>query len=254
MTKRRRNWGEKLFIGTSGWSYAHWRDGVFYPKGLSSYKQFEFYTQHFKTVEINSTFYRLPKVESLKRWAKIAPEGFKFVAKLNRVVTHYSKLKDCADRLYENKVIADGLGDKLAVILVQLPPSLHADHKLLKDFLALTKKKEGSWLPKLAFEFRNESWLTEETYKILTDYHATICLADWKGCEPERPNDVDFVYIRRHGPAGRYRGCYTKTHLKKDAKMIEKFLQEDKEVYVFFNNDIEGFAVRNAKELIELLS
>lgn len=242
-----------IFIGTSGWSYAHWRGGVFYPKDLPPSKQFEYYCQHFNTVEINSSFYRLPKLEYLKRWQKAAPQDFRFAAKLNRTITHYAKLRDCSERLYENKVLKEGLADKLSVILVQLPPSLKFDIKLLEGFLELTKSEHGSWLPKLAFEFRDTSWINKNTYDLLTKYSAAICLSDWQGCQVEDANDVDFVYIRRHGPSGRYRGCYTKKHLENDAKLIKRFLKEEKQLYIYFNNDIEGYAVKNAKELKQLL-
>ncbi len=246
---------DNLYIGTSGYSYKHWTGGVFYPQGLKSRDFLQFYAQHFRTVELNVSFYRLPKLEYLKRWAEITPDDFHFVAKLNRAVTHYAKLKNCEAQLRSNKVIADGLGDnKLKVVLVQLPPSLHFDDALLGDFLELTKSSAGSWLPRLAFEFRHSSWLVERTYTLLNDYNCALCLADWSGCEPSEPNDADFVYIRRHGTTGRYAGCYSQDQLKADAKKIRKYLKAGKDVYVFFNNDVKGYAVKNALELIELLS
>ena len=244
----------KFFVGTSGYSYKHWANGVFYPPGLKNADFLSFYAQHFLTVELNVSFYRLPKLEYLKKWAKITPNDFHFVSKLNRAVTHYAKLKNCQAQLLANKILLDGLGDKLKIILVQLPPSLHFDYNLLKNFLELTKTPAGNWLPKLAFEFRHQSWLTEKTYNLLNDYNCALCLADWKSCTPQKPNDVDFVYIRRHGPSGRYAGCYTEEHLKSDARKIREYLKNGKDVYVFFNNDISGYAVKNAQELIHLLS
>jgi len=245
---------DNLYIGTSGYSYKHWTNGVFYPLGLKSRDFLSFYAQHFRTVELNVSFYRLPKLEYLKRWSQITPDDFHFVAKLNRAVTHYAKLKNCEAQLRSNKVIADGLGDKLKTILVQLPPSLHSDYDLLKNFLELTKSSAGDWLPRLAFEFRHSSWLVDKTYTLLSDYNCALCLADWTSCTPAEPNDADFVYIRRHGSAGRYAGCYSQDQLRADAKKIRKYLNTCKTVYVFFNNDVKGYAIKNARELIDLLS
>jgi len=242
----------QLYVGTSGYSYRHWADGVFYPRGLRSNEYLGYYSQQFRTVEINSSFYRVPRAEYLRRWATVTAGNFVFAAKLNRQVTHYQKLRNCTEALAQNKVLRDELGSKLGPLLAQLPPSLHADHALLTDFLALLKQDSGSWIGKLAFEFRHSSWLVDRTYELLDQSDCAICLADWKSCTPTEPNDVDFVYIRRHGPEGRYAGCYTKAQLKKDAKLIEKCLQAGKAVYAYFNNDAKGYAVKNARELLEL--
>ncbi len=243
-----------LYIGTSGYSYKHWANGVFYPVGLKSSDFLSFYCQHFRAVELNVSFYRLPKLEYLQKWAKITPDDFHFSAKLNRAITHYAKLRDCEHQLSENKILIDGLGKKLKIILVQLPPRLQFDYDLLKRFLSLTETGAGSWMPRIAFEFRHSSWLVRKTYELLNDYNCAICLSDWKSCVSDKPNDVEFVYIRRHGPSGRYAGCYTIEHLKADAKNICKYLDKGKDVYVFFNNDINGYAVRNGRELMELLT
>ncbi len=245
---------DNIYIGTSGYSYKHWTNGVFYPPGMKSTEFLSFYSQHFRTVELNVSFYRLVKLEYLQKWAKITPDDFHFVAKLNRAVTHYAKLRNCEAQLLANKILRDGLGDKLRIILVQLPPSLYFDYDLLKSFLDMTKKPANDWLPKLTFEFRHPSWLTNRTYELLDEYNCALCLTDWKSCTPQEPNNADFVYIRRHGPSGKYAGCYSREHLRADARKICKYLNSGKSVYVFFNNDIKGYAVKNAFELIELLS
>jgi len=253
MTKSKRREKSNLLIGTSGFSYSHWTKGVFYPKSLKSGEYLAYFSKHFKTVELNVSYYRLPTAQTLQRWYDITPDHFRFAAKLNRQVTHYRKLRNCADALVRNKVIYDNLTDKLGPILAQLPPSLYADHGLLSDFLALLKEPAGQWLGQLALEFRHESWIVDRTYQILDEAGCAICLADWQTCTPTRANDVDFVYLRRHGPHGRYAGCYTKRQLKRDAGLVESCLADGKTVYVYFNNDMHGYAVRNAKQLAEMI-
>lgn len=238
----------KLWVGTSGYRYAHWAHGAFYPQGLKPADELSFYARHFDTFEINLSFYRLPKLENLQRWAKITPKRFVFAAKLNRTITHYRKLKDCAGTLARNRTLGEGLGKKLAVILAQLPPNFPADLSRLKDFLALLRSDAGSWIPRLAVEFRHPSWLSDDCYKILTDFGAAICLADWGSCEVRRPNDCDFVYIRRHG--GHNAGCYTEQQIHEDAKLVNQYLARGKTIFVYYNNDLNCHAIRNAGELL----
>ena len=243
----------KLLIGCSGWSYSHWGKGVFYPPQIKAAQYLEYYCQHFKTVEINNSFYRLPKSQYLDRWHQGSGRGFVFAAKIHRQITHFRKLRNCRDALKANAVLAEHLDKKLGPLLFQLPPSLHADHSLLADFLDLLASDAGSWIKQAAFEFRHESWLTDKTYELLNQAGCAICLADWHSCKVRETNDAKFVYIRRHGPSGPYAGCYTSRGLRGDAQKIVQYLLEGKDVYAYFNNDIQGYAVRNAKALQQLV-
>lgn len=240
-----------LFIGTSGYCYAHWSKGAFYPKGMKQRDYLPFYAEHFNTVELNISFYRRPIWEFLHRWAEITPSDFRFAAKLNRMVTHYQKLRNCDKTLAGEKVLREGLGEKLAVVLAQLPPNLPADTVLLKDFLDLLRTDCGRWIPRLAVEFRHPTWQTDEVYQLLSDHGVAICLADWGSTHFTRPNDAPFLYIRRH--SGQDHGCYTSDQIRQDARLIGPHLAAGKQVYVYYNNDLNAFAVRNARELAALL-
>jgi uncharacterized protein YecE (DUF72 family) len=181
----------------------------------------------------------------------MTPGEFQFAAKLNRFITHYQKLKSCEKQLEADKVLLDGLGGKLAVVLAQLPPSFPADVDVLKGFLEMVKSGVGSWIPRLAVEFRHPSWLTEEVYGVLNAYGVGICLADWGAHHVTRANEASFVYIRRH--SGWENGNYSRQQILGDAEMIRGFLREGKIVYLYYNNDANAYAVRNAREIVEAM-
>jgi uncharacterized protein YecE (DUF72 family) len=239
---------DRLLVGTSGYSYSHWGKGVFYPKGLKSTDWLSFYAGQFNTVELNVSFYRRPTLANLQRWAGVTPEKFVFAAKFNRMLTHYQKLRSCEKTLVLEKVLADGLGKKLGVVLAQLPPSFPADLSVLKDFLDLVKSGPGRWVPRLAFEFRHSSWFCDPVYHLLNDYQAALCLADWDGCPTVGFTDIDFLYIRRH--SGRNGGDYARDQIEGDAGFIKNQLDQGKTVYVYYNNDFNAYAIKNARELL----
>jgi uncharacterized protein YecE (DUF72 family) len=240
-------------IGTSGWSYQHWAKGRFYPKGLKQGDWLRFLADHFDTVEINSSFYRLPQDAMITRWRGQVPARFKFAVKLWRMITHQKKLTDCRDQLERFLAAVVKLSPKRGPLLVQLPPSLHKDVPRLDSFLDDLKVASGRSRWKIAVEFRHESWLSDDVYALLDRHRASLVLADMERCPITEPNDAGFVYVRRHGPAGRYQGRYTTRHLEADADRIVGWLDAGKSVYVYFNNDVAGHAVDNARELKSLL-
>ena len=241
----------KCYIGTSGWSYAHWAKGRFYPKGLKQGEWLSFFARHFGTVEINSTFYRMPKPEMVSRWQQVTGSRFRFAVKLWRRITHQKRLAGCGRELGDFFEVARLLGPKRGPLLVQLPPSMRKDVARLETFLAELKKVLGRSRWKVAIEFRNTDWLCEQVYELLDGHGAALCLADMERCPITEPNDVSFVYVRRHGPGGRYRGCYAPAHIAADADHVRGWLQAGKDVFVYYNNDIGGHAVDNARQLIE---
>ncbi len=241
----------RAYIGCSGFVYRHWR-GVFYPEELSQYRWLEYYAEKFDTVELNVTFYRLPNPSSFKSWKKRTPDDFIFVIKGSKLITHQKMLKDVESAVDELIERASLLEAKLGPILWQLKPSHKIDLEVLKDFTALLKEK----YPNLrhAFEFRNKTWFEPEVYKILKKANMTFCHADWPTNLPQPSDDFPYIYIRRHGPEGQaYRGCYSEKQLKDLAKKIKKWLNQGKDVYVYFNNDIEGYAPQNALQLKKLI-
>jgi uncharacterized protein YecE (DUF72 family) len=234
-------------IGTSGWYYEHWKE-LFYPPGLPKSKWFEYYAQYFNTVEINNTFYHQPKEKSIKRWHELAPEGFLYAVKASRYITHVQKLKNAADSL---KNFFDGINllkHKLGPVLYQLPPNLHLDLERLEDFIKLLPKRKTA-----IFEFRHESWYCEQTYELLTQFGAGFCIHDMPGKESPQVVTTDIIYIRFHGTTGRYSGSYPDSQLKDWAEWIKKQSKKARGVYVYFNNDAHGHAIKNAKQLREMI-
>ena len=237
----------KLYIGTSGYSYKHWSEGVFYPAGLKQNKWLEYYCKHFNTVELNVTFYRLPRQVVFAGWNRRTPEGFVFAVKGSRFITHIKRLKASKDALKLMFERAKPLAKKIDVVLWQLPPKFKCDAERLSSFLRqLSKYKKFRHV----FEFREASWFNNKTFQLLKKYNIAICSADWPECSRDLHPTADFVYIRRHGAgAGLYSGCYSDTRLKKDAKLIAKQLSSGRDVYIYFNNDAHGWAVKNAETL-----
>ncbi|MBN2182123.1 MAG: DUF72 domain-containing protein [Sedimentisphaerales bacterium] len=233
-------------IGTSGWYYEHWRE-LFYPAGLPKSKWFEHYARHFDTVEINNTFYHQPKEQSIIRWHKIAPEAFLYAVKANRFITHIKKLKDASEPLRRFFDGIDLLKHKLGPVLYQLPPSLHIDLDRLRAFIKLLPKRKSA-----VFEFRHKSWYCEETYKLLEELGAGFCIHDMPGKESPHVVTSDTIYIRFHGTSGRYSGSYPKSALRDWAEWIKDKSKKIKGIYVYFNNDAHGHAIKNAKQLKEM--
>lgn len=239
----------RSFVGTSGFIYDHWGGGVFYPEKLPQRKWLEYYAGHFDTVELNVAFYRLPSEDAFRSWYKRTPRGFTFALKGSRFITHVKRLKDCQAplRLYLQR--ARILKEKFSVVLWQLPPRFRKDLQRLEDFVQRLKRFGPM---RHAFEFRDKSWLSRDVYSVLEAYDMALCMADWPMSSREIPETAGFLYLRRHGPqAGRrpYYGCYSKRELLKDARDIRGWLSRGKDVYIYFNNDAGGWAVRNALDL-----
>jgi uncharacterized protein YecE (DUF72 family) len=185
-------------IGCSGWNYKHWRD-AFYPKDLPVRRWFEFYAQHFDTVEINNSFYRLPSPETFAKWRDQAPPGFCYTVKANRYITQAKKLLDPEEPLDRMMTSVRHLEDRLGPILYQLPPSLGLNLERLEQFLAVLPKDVNS-----VFEFRDKSWYVPETYELLERHGASFCAHDMRGSASERIAVGPIAYVRFHGGAGKY--------------------------------------------------
>ncbi|MHC4570201.1 MAG: DUF72 domain-containing protein [Planctomycetota bacterium] len=234
-------------IGTSGWYYDHWKD-VFYPAGLPKSKWFEHYAEHFDTVEINNTFYHLPKEQTLQRWHDIAPDGFLYAVKANRYITHIKRLNDVAEPLERFFERVRLLADKFGPVLYQLPPSLHKDLGLLRSFIELLAARSPA-----VFEFRHKSWYADDTFELLTETNAAFCIHDMPGRESPRVVTSGTIYVRFHGTTGRYAGSYPKSSLQNWTTWFKDHAKEARSIYAYFNNDIEGHAINNARRLRELL-
>lgn len=238
----------KIFIGTSGWHYKHWL-GVFYPAGTKGAQMFEFYARHFDTVEINNSFYRLPAAHTFDNWRESAPAGFCFAVKASRFTTHMKKLKDPQSSSEKFFLVAERLENKLGPILFQLPPRWKLNIERFAEFLAAIPRGH-----KYAFEFREDSWHVPEVFALLRKHKAALCIHDFADMKVPKELTADFTYIRFHGPtSAKYWGSYSDDDLKKWAQRIESWRSQLPATYVYFNNDPEGAAVRNALTLKRLL-
>ncbi len=232
-------------IGTSGFYYEHWR-GILYPEALAKSHWFDYFCREFDTVEMNSTFYHLPKAKTLEHWDEKSPEDFLFSFKAPRSITHYKKLHDIHDELLRFLHLLKPIKHKIASVLFQLPPSLHRDETLLADFLAQLPHG-GGW--RFAIEFRHGSWEAESVYATLRHYGVAWVWHDYARRESPEIVTADFVYLRLHGPDGHYGGSYDDETLQTWAQRLRRQMEHHRNAFVYFNNDSEGNAVRDARRL-----
>ena len=237
----------KVFVGTSGWSYDHW-EGVFYPAGLPARDRLSYYARLFATVEINASFYRLPRERTFLDWKDRTPGGFIMAVKANRYITHVRRLRDPEEPLARFFRAARCLGEKLGPVLFQLPPSLAFDGPLVKGFC----RSLAVYGHRCALEVRHQSWLCEEAYGVLAAHGVALCAADTAGRYPyAEVLTADFAYVRLHGAESLYRSCYTDEELAAWAGKIRSW---DRDAYVYFDNDFGGHAPWNAAFLRGLLT
>ncbi len=236
----------RLFIGTSGWTYADWR-GRFYPARLPQREWLAYYAARFPTVELNVTTYRLPKERDVARWAAV-PEAFRYTVKLSRLITH-RRAPGTPQRFVDNFFAAVApLQSKIANVLAQLPPYLERDDAALAQLLAALPPTH-----RYVVEFRHPSWYAEPVYRALRARGIPLCLHDLAGSVTPHVITGPVLYVRLHGPVRAYAGSYRRARLVTWAQAIRELSGEVEETYVYFNNDERAFAPRNAATLRELL-
>ena len=211
---------------------------------------FEFYARHFNTVEINNSFYRLPTAQTFDAWRDSAPRDFVYAVKASRFITHMKKLKDAKTSFEKFFLVAERLEKTLGPILFQLPPRWKLNIERLNEFLEALPVEH-----RYAFEFRDESWLVPGVFQLLRKYKAAFCIHDFADMKVPKEITAEFTYIRFHGPtSAKYWGSYSTAQLRKWAERIDGWRSELSAVYVYFNNDPEGAAVKNALMLKELVA
>ena len=235
-----------LRIGTSGFSYRWWW-GKFYPREVKPPQWLEYYARHFDTVELNATFYRLPEPERFHGWAARVPDDFLFAVKASRVITHLRRLWDCAEPLRNFFDAVSHLGDRLGPVLYQLPPGLKLDRTRLQAFLK--QLPEGFTH---VFEFRHESWFTQEIFDLLDLHGCAFCVHDHHGMEVPHVTTGDVTYWRFHGTGARGE-CYGEERLTQPAAELAALAREETPVFAYFNNDAAACAVMDAQSLKSLL-
>ncbi len=239
-------------IGCSGWSYEHWRNGVFYPPGLPSTRWLAYYAARFDTVELNATFYRLPTRSAAERWATESPDSFRFAVKVSRYLTHVVRLSDTAEHL---GLLLDRIeplinAGKVGPLLWQLPPTFQRDDERLAGALADLPAELRH-----AFEFRHPSWFVPEVLEALRRHRVALVVGDRPEVHGFQSTELttDFAYIRfHHGSRGR-RGNYSDAELQEWALRVRGYA-ETAGVWAYFNNDWEGFAPANAQALAALVA
>jgi uncharacterized protein YecE (DUF72 family) len=237
----------RIYIGTSGWNYKHWK-GTFYPADVKDSEQFGLYMQTFNTVELNNSFYHLPAIKTFSGWRKAASEGFIFSIKASRYITHMKKLivdKDSIKKFFSH---AGTLKEKMGPVLFQLPPHWKINVERLATFLARLPKGK-----RYTFEFRNETWYQEQVYELLKKYNCAFCIYELERHLSPFKETANFIYIGLHGPGNKYQGSYSDTALQKWKTRCLKWQENSKDVYIYFDNDQEGFAAFNAQKLLEMI-
>jgi uncharacterized protein YecE (DUF72 family) len=237
-------------IGTSGWSYDHWA-GVLYPAGLPSAKRLAHYVGEFDTVELNASFYRWPRDAAFTGWRQRLPDDFTMSVKAHRGLTHFRRLKSPEPWVERFERCWKALGDRAEALLVQLHPELQRDDGLLDHFLSLMPPS----IP-VAMELRHPSWDEPEVFSLLERHRAAYVVMSGAGLVCEQRATSGLVYIRMHGPepASLYTGSYSDDDLRRWAERVVAWDGEGKRVVVYFNNDLGGHAVRNARRLRELVT
>lgn len=238
-----------LRIGCSGWNYDSWRHGVFYPERCPARLWLDYYARHFDTVEVNATFYRLPTEKAVRGWVEQTPDDFVLTIKMSRYVTHVKRLRDLAPsmELFYGRLAPLLDSPKLGPMLWQLPPTFRRDDERLADALALLPPGRH------AFEFRHESWFAPEVLELLRAHGVALVIGDRPEVHPFQTHDLttDWAFVRFHwGSRGR-RGNYSDAELREWADRLRSW--PVREAFVYFNNDWEGFAPRNALRLKQLL-
>jgi len=238
----------KAYIGTSGWNYKSWRDGFY--DNTPQKQWLRFCAERFTSIEVNGTFYRLQPKSTFKKWRDETPDEFPFTIKGHRYITHDKKLIDVEEPVIRCRDAASPLGNRLAAVVWQLPAFLKKNVERLEKFLQILHHWK---LTRHAIEFRHETWFDEEVAECLMKHAVAVCMSD----APDWPMwdriTTDMVYIRLHGHTRKYASNYSKRSLKKWATRAECWLQDDRDVHVYFDNDAEGAAPNNALALLDIV-
>jgi uncharacterized protein YecE (DUF72 family) len=238
----------RVLIGTSGWHYDSWR-GPFFPKGLPLKNQLQYYASQFATTELNGVFYRTPSLDAVEAWRAQSGADFVFAWKASKFITHWKRLSNNSINslaLIEERLSV--LGKKAGPVLFQLPPNFEVDAARLAGFFKLLSKER-----RYSFEFRHPSWYQPHILKLLSESNVALCLSDHHDAPAPWKRTADFIYIRGHGPGGRYKGHYRSQTLSDWAKRIRSWTKQGCDVFVYFDNDQKSAAPADALKLKQLL-
>jgi uncharacterized protein YecE (DUF72 family) len=238
----------ELRIGTSGWSYKSWR-GPFFPEDVRIKDHLGYYATRFNTSELNAPFYRTPTLEAVRGWVRQTPDDFVFAWKASKFITHWKRLSGKSRNsitLMETRLKV--LGDKAGPVLFQLPPRMRADRERLASFLKLLRRRRP-----YVFEFRHPSWYENDVLGLLRDHDVALCLSDHADAPSPWEVTAGHVYVRGHGPGGRYRDHYSDQTLRQWACDIRRWKRQRRDVFCYFDNDQKSAAPKDAERLLALL-
>ena len=239
--------GPGIYIGTSGWSYKHWK-GIFYPEELKTTDWLSFYSERFKITEINASFYRLPTEQTTKMWAKKVPKDFMFCPKMSRYLTHMKKLNDPEDSFERFFNVFAPLKRKLGPVLIQLPPQLGFNREKAEHLYKLCNRYYSYY--RFALEVRHQTWLSDESIALLKKFNIAFVISQSGTRFPYAELvTAEHIYVRFHGPGRLYASSYTDQQLKKFAGLFKRWYKNGHSIWAFFNNDVFGYAIKDAKRL-----
>lgn len=243
MTKR-----GAIRIGTSGWTYESWR-GPLYPMDVPKRDWLRFYARRFSTAEINFSFYRTPSLEAVRSWRHNTPNGFSFSWKASKFITHWKRLlPTCENSIALMETRLRLLEPKIGVVLFQLPHRFRKDTDRLRDFLQMLPRRY-----RYAFEFRDKAWYTADVFDLLHDFDAALCISDHADAPAPWQATARHVYIRGHGPSGRYHGSYPSRTLRRWAAAAQRWQAERRSIFIYFDNDQKAAAPRDASRLMAMI-
>ena len=230
----------KCWIGTSGFQYAEWK-GNFYPEDLPAAKMLPFYAERFSTTEINYTFHRIPAPKTIENWKQLTPDNFRFSLKAPQKITHWSKLRECADTLEYFYKVATGLGERLGPVLFQLPPTFKKDIDVLSSFLREFPSMRA------AFEFRHESWFDDEIFALLKSRNVALCIADTDDLATPKKITANYGYLRLR------REDYQRIDVERWAKFVREQEADWQHAFVYFKHEESGIGPKLAQQMMQLL-
>jgi uncharacterized protein YecE (DUF72 family) len=238
----------RTFIGTSGWSYDGWR-GLFYPEGVPKKQWLGWYATQFQTTEINGSFYRTPSLEAVRAWRDQSPKDFLFAWKASKFITHWKRLgENSVNSIALMQTRLEALAPKVGAVLFQLPPHFSKDCARLASFLEMLPRHYP-----YAFEFRHQSWYHDEVFELLRKHDVSLCLSDHHDAPAPWEVTAQHVYIRGHGPGGRYKDNYPAATLRSWARRIARWREQRRPVFVYFDNDQKSAAPADARRLVDML-
>jgi uncharacterized protein YecE (DUF72 family) len=238
----------RILVGTSGWVYKSWREHLY--RGIPARAWLAHAASTFGSLEINGSFYTQISPDTYRRWRDETPPDFRFALKGHRFVTHYKRLRDVDRSIALLRDAASALGDKLAVVVWQLPANFSADLARLQGFV---RSLDGWSAVRHSIELRHRSWFTDEVAAVLREGGVASCLSDAPDFPMWRETTADFVYVRLHGHSRKYASSYSRPHLQRWAADVRAGSPRGRDVYLYFDNDAEGAAVRNALTLVDVL-